>query len=218
MFAVLLVLQLATFTTAFGVKTEGLTDLSYQAGILADFAFAAILLARYRSMNPIDQQRTRWVLLGSLGLLAYLFADAVESTYIFPGLQEWIAWDPGKLEAVLALPFTLAILLPLAVSVAIQRSRLFPVRVLLTRPTTYVVSVAVLLVAALIGEELFKKYLDEFLAEHVFTGAGGIASLIILVGLSIGDERARRAMSPRRRSTRSRISLTPAKAMTKSTG
>ncbi len=186
--ALLLLLQLATFGTAFGFQTARITEISYWSGVAVDVAFGIILFARYPMMQPTDKQRTRWVLWGCLGLLAYLFADATESTDLFSGLNSALGQDPGKIECALALPYTLSILLPLAVSVAIRQSRVFHVRLLLSRITTYGFVLAVLLGAALAIEETLKHFLEEQPLIHTL---GWSLSLIILATVTFGGEHVR---------------------------
>lgn len=182
LFCILVLLQLTTFGTAFGVGTEATNELTYWSGVGVDVAFGIILLARYPRMEPTDKQRTRWVLWGCLGLLSYIVADALESTTLLSKAESVFDWHPGpELEVELAFPYMLSVLLPLAVSVAIGRTRVFQVRLLLTRITTFGLVVGIFFCVVLLVEELlaerFKARVEALLASPPW--AFGITLIVV---------------------------------------
>jgi len=86
LFAVLTVLQFASFLNVFGIGTEMITRASYIAGWSVDAAVLLYILpAVLRDQPPEEKARTRWLLTGCVvGLSAFIFADFNEATTMSP--------------------------------------------------------------------------------------------------------------------------------------
>lgn len=167
---VLAVLQLASFASAFGIRTEAVTDWSYIAGILVDAGVWLILLKRYQDMDPIARQRTRWVLWGcAVGLTAFIFADVYEATSM---LSNYLKLD----ERQLAFFYMANALVALAVYVAIRRYRVFDVHFKISRWT-------ILLIIGVVGVALFRE-VEHFLDKKYdnVTGLLPVGVLMVLGG------------------------------------
>jgi hypothetical protein len=85
-FAVLTVLQFASFLNVFGIGTELITRASYVAGWSVDAAVLLYVLPMVlRDQPPEEKARTRWLLTGCVvGLSAFIFADFNEATTMSP--------------------------------------------------------------------------------------------------------------------------------------
>src|ERR1051326_6333411 len=78
---VLGILQLCSFATAIGFRTELITRLSLYAGYFIVIAVIVIVGLRYLWLTSEDRQRMLWVFVGCvIGLPAYIFADLASST------------------------------------------------------------------------------------------------------------------------------------------
>ncbi|HVN34104.1 MAG TPA: hypothetical protein VMU96_02485 [Casimicrobiaceae bacterium] len=81
---VLALALLASYASAFGLRTETVTRAGLLAGFVVDIGAIAILLARRRKQTPEDFQRMRWVIWGCLiGLPAFIVAELLQSTTLF---------------------------------------------------------------------------------------------------------------------------------------
>jgi hypothetical protein len=176
---VLAALQLAGFATAFGFRTEAVSQTFYIAGALVDVFVWVILYLRFRSMPPLDMQRTRWVLWGSaIGLSAFILADLSESTAMLNNV-----WSPTEPE--LALLYIVNFAVVIAVYVAVRRHRVFDVRFGLTRVTTYSLVVATAVGALLVVEQFLHEYLQHLIPQFI---------LLLVLGplLVLGGEELRK--------------------------
>lgn len=154
----LALLQLASFASAFGIRTEAVTDWSYMAGVAVDVGVWLILMQRYRDMDPIAKQRTRWVLWGcAVGLTAFIFADINEATSLLSSY-----WQPD--ENLLAWFYMANFLVALAIYVAIRRYRVLDVHFQASRWVNYLLAILFLTGGLLLAEEVFK---DNYLRAKV---------------------------------------------------
>lgn len=134
MAVVLAVLQLCSFGTALGFRTETVTRLSYFAGLAVDFLVLWFLWIRQRTQVPEDRQRTRWILwLGGLGLLAFIVADSYEATSLF---SRYLRVS----ETTLSFFYLLNAALLYAVVHAVRRHRVIDVTFAISRKTTLALS------------------------------------------------------------------------------
>ncbi len=195
---VLAALQLWSFATGFGVRTENTSENFYIAGALVDVGVWVILYLRYRRMPPLDRQRARWVLWGcAVGLSAFILADISEATSMLEFL-----WDPS--EPQLAALYMVNFLVVCAVYFAIRRHRVFDVRFALTRWTSYVLVWAVAGALLMVGEQLLEDFLHRLL-DRVLEGAatavllGWISKFVALFilgpALILGGEETRKALN-----------------------
>lgn len=161
---VLIALQLASFGTAFGYRTELLTRISFISGYVVDAFVIYALLVRRRALEPVEYQRIRWVIWGCLiGLPAFIFADSNEATTLWNDYlwrPFFSGWTPS--EALLDSLFLLNGLLAVAVFEAVRRHRVVNVSFHIRRGTA---ALAVSL-AALLIIEYFHRNLEEWLNSH----------------------------------------------------
>jgi hypothetical protein len=110
--------------------------LSFLGGGVAGFALgAASLVHRYRSGGFIQRQQLKWMAasasLLALTVLLYFVTNTLEA--FFPSALDW-----GSIDTVGDAVFTVVVLsLPLAVSVAVLRYRLYDIDVLINRGLVY---------------------------------------------------------------------------------
>jgi hypothetical protein len=124
----IVVMQLVGFGTVFGAHTEIITRFAYGTGYGVDIIVLVLLWLRAKSQDPIDRQRTRWVLWGgAIGLLAFIFADSIISTTMF------IQWWPNPPEGLLYFFYGLNASVAIFVFHAIRRDRVIDVRFTLSR-------------------------------------------------------------------------------------
>ena len=139
--AVALVLTLALITTygsIFGYRSEVTTrTVILASGFAVDFCAIVILMARRKTLAPVDYQRMRWVIWGCLiGLPAYTIAELAQDTNFF---GDFTPTDDviGLLyfvNGVLWLFVLKAILSPRVVSVAIPLRRVTVLAFVLSVP------------------------------------------------------------------------------------
>jgi hypothetical protein len=186
--AVLFVLQLASFGTGLGFKTEMIGRWSYVAGYAVDIVVLLILRFRRKTQAPEDQQRTRWVYWGCrVGLLAFIFADSNMATSFWNPLWEpfcgsgsrparWVCDDGGLSETALLACFMLNATVAVAVFHAVRRHRVIDVRFALSRGTTLLLT-SVIIAGALAGIGIWiEDYLHESLASRI-----AVYVLVVLV-------------------------------------
>jgi hypothetical protein len=186
--AVLFVLQLASFGTGLGFKTEMIGRWSYAAGYAVDIVVLLILRFRRKTQAPEDQQRTRWVYWGCrVGLLAFIFADSNMATSFWNPLWEpfcgsgsrparWVCDDGGLSETALLACFMLNATVAVAVFHAVRRHRVIDVRFALSRGTTLLLT-SVIIAGALAGIGIWiEDYLHESLASRI-----AVYVLVVLV-------------------------------------
>lgn len=185
---VLALLQLLSFATAFGYRTELITRWSYRAGLAVDACVCIILYLRYRTMPSIDRQRTRWVLwLGGPGLLAFIVADVTEAT-------SWLNWLWSPSEATLAFFYSATFLVAGAIFIAITRHRVYDVRFRLARWTTFLLASGFVLVGLYVADEILHENLKFFTG---LFGAQPYRTVLIPVGvaLTFGAEKLREGLN-----------------------
>lgn len=173
--AVLFILQLMSFGTGLGFKTEVIGRWSYGAGYMVDAAVLLILRSRRKTQAPEDQQRTRWVHWGCrVGLPAFIFADSNMATSFW----NWF-WDPfcgsgfflarsvcdgtSVSETVLLAFFMLNATVAIAVFHAVRRHRVIDVRFAFSRGTTLLLT-SIIFAGALAG---IGVWIEEFLHESL---------------------------------------------------
>ena len=176
---VLFVLQLASFGTALGFRTENIGRWSYAAGYAVDIAVLLILRARRKTQPPEDQQRTLWVHWGCrVGLLAFIFADSNMSTSFWNPVWEpfcasesilaaWTCADGGLSETVLLVFFALNATVALAVFHAVRRYRVINIRFALSRGATLLLTSLIMAGALAAISIRMEEYLHESLASKV---------------------------------------------------
>lgn len=124
----IIVMQLIGFANVLGLRTETITRVAYCTGYAVDLLVLVILWLRARAQDPIDRQRTRWVLWGgAIGLLAFIFADSNMSTTMF------VRWWPDPPEGLLYFFYGLNASVAVFVYHAIRRHRVIDVRFALSR-------------------------------------------------------------------------------------
>jgi hypothetical protein len=186
--AILFILQLASFATGLGFRTEMIGRWSYGAGYAVDIAVLFILRFRRKTQAPEDQQRTRWVHWGCrVGLIAFIFADSNMATTLWNPLWEpfcgggstvarWVCEDGGLSETVLLAFFMLNATVAVAVFHAVRRHRVIDVRFALSRGTTLLLT-SIIIAGALAGLGVWiEEYLHESLASKI-----AVYVLVVLV-------------------------------------
>ena len=128
----LTLLLLASYSSAFGYRTE----LGTRAGILTGFIVAscalAILMLRRRTQTPEDYQRVRWVIWGCLiGLPSFLIAELASETTLLK--TRWGDFTPS--EDIIGLLYLVNGILCLFVFEAVRRPRVVSVAIPLRRVT-----------------------------------------------------------------------------------
>jgi len=79
--AIIALLWLGSFASAFGIRTETLTTTAFLAGYAVNAAVLIVLLRRRRELPEQDQQRMLWVIWGcAIGLSTFIFAEIAQST------------------------------------------------------------------------------------------------------------------------------------------
>jgi hypothetical protein len=176
--AVLIVLQLLSFGTAFGFRTESVSRWNYWAGYAIDIAVLIILYERRKTQAPEDQQRTRWVHWGCwVGLTAFIFADSNMATGAWTPLWDsvcptWlgalICTGGSPSETFLLFCFLLNANLALAVFHAVRHHRVIDLRLALSRGA--VLFVTSFIIAALLATASLpiEETLHESFASQVF--------------------------------------------------
>lgn len=183
----LIVLQLLSFGTTAGFRTEAVSRWSYWVGYGIDIAVLFILRLRRKKQAPEDQQRTLWVHWGCrVGLIAFIFADSNMATNAWAPLWEQvcpsrvgalICGNGGPSETFLLMCFLLNGTVALAVFHAVRHHRVVDVRFALSRGATLFAAsftIAALLAAVSIPIEHF---LHESFATKVFVYVPVIAAL-----------------------------------------
>jgi len=184
---VLIVLQLLSFGTIAGFRTETISRWFYWVGYGIDLGVLLILRLRRRTQSPEDQQRTLWVHWGCrLGLIAFIFADSNMATTAWAPLWDKVCpssvgaviCDKGNVsETFLLCCFMINATVALAVFHAVRHHRVIDVRFALSRGATLVITsfiIAALLAAVSIPIEYF---LHESFATQVFVYIPIVAGL-----------------------------------------
>jgi hypothetical protein len=183
----LLALQLASFGTDLGWRTEAASRWSYAAGYAVDIGVLLILRQRARSQPPEDRQRTRWIRWGcGVGLAAFIFADSNMATDAWLPLWDRVCPLPigglicdGRMpsETFLLCCFMLNASVAIAVYHAVRHYRVIDVRLALSRGAILLLTsfiLAALLALASIPIELL---LHESLAGQLFAYVPVVAVL-----------------------------------------
>ncbi len=183
----LIVLQLLSFGTALGFRTEGVSRWSYWVGYGVDIAVLFILRFRRRTQAPEDQQRTRWVHWGCrVGLIAFIFADSNMATSAWAWLWDrvcptrvgaLVCSGDGPSETFLLIGFLLNATVALAVFHAVRHHRVIDVRFALSRGATLFVT-SFVIAALLAGVSIpIEHFLHESFASQVFVYVPVVAGL-----------------------------------------
>ncbi|HSU04879.1 MAG TPA: hypothetical protein VLI93_04845 [Acetobacteraceae bacterium] len=136
---VLAIVQLASFASAFGYRTEFGTRTAFILGWCVDLAALFILLARRHGQPPQDYQRLRWVVWGCLiGLPSFIFAELSWSTTLL--LPLWGGTPPS--DAVLGLFYLLNGIMAAFIFEAVRRRRVIDVSIPLRRVTLFALLVS----------------------------------------------------------------------------
>jgi hypothetical protein len=156
---VLALLQISSFATAFGFRTELVTRASLYVGYGVALAVVPIVWLRYRSLTFQDRERMLWVFVGcAIGLPSYILADLASSTSALS-----TSWNAS--EEWLAVLYLANALLLYSVVIAIRRHRLVRVTFALGRKAVLVLAWAVtFLIIAVLATQL------EHYLEHVLFG------------------------------------------------
>ncbi len=146
--AVLAVLQLLSFGSVFGIKTEIVTQCAILGGYAVSFFAIYIVWLRRKQSSALDFQRMQWVLWGcAIGIPAFILADSNEATTFWRGT--WL--DLSDSEDAIEFFFLVSGVTALFISEAIRKRRVISVSLALRR---FLVSIlVVLLVVAL--EKMF---------------------------------------------------------------
>lgn len=155
----LMLLQLGSFGTGLGFRTEAVTRAAYLVVYALDILVLVILWAKQGAQTPEDRQRTRWVLwTGWVGMLAYIFADSSESTSMWSKL-----WRPSDLA--LSVLYLLNSLVAIAVFHAVRRNRVGDIRFTISRGAallaTWIVTGSILAVVAYVAKNYVKTFFEE---------------------------------------------------------
>lgn len=177
--ALLFVLQLASFGTAMGFRTEAIGRWSYALGYVVDIAVLLILRFRRKTQPPEDQQRTRWVHWACrVGLFAFIFADSNMATSFWdPVVGPFcthgsslarLTCDDGVLsETTLLAFFTLNATIPIAVFHAVRHHRVIDIRFALSRGTTMLLTSIIIAGALAAAGTWIEELLKESLASQI---------------------------------------------------
>ncbi len=176
---ILFVLQLASFGTSLGFKTEVIGRWSYIGGYAVDLGVLLILRLRRKSQPPEDQQRTRWVHWACrVGLFAFIFADSNMATTLWvpvvepfcaqgSSLAKWTCDNGALSETTLLAFFMLSATIPLAVFHAVRRHHVIDIRLAVSRGTTTVLT-SILIAAALATIAVaIEEHLHDSLASQI---------------------------------------------------
>jgi len=184
------VLQLASFSNAFGFETEFVTRYAIFGGYAVSLSTILVVLYRLRNQTALDYQRMRWVLWGCLiGIPAFVFADSNEATSFWAqnvwNLAIFRGWSPN--ETVLELGYLLCGILAIFIWVAVRHPRVLNV-------TPKLVALAVSTAFFIIGYALEDYVRDPITAALNFLGVPDwlqfLASLVPLALLGVVVHRA----------------------------
>ena len=183
----LIVLQLLSFGTIAGYRTETVSRWFYWTGYGIDLAVLLILRFRRKSQSPEDRQRTLWVHWGCrIGLIAFIFADSNMATNAWApiwnavcplGIGEVICTEGSVSETFLLVCYMLNAMVAIAVFHAVRHHRVIDVRLALSRGATLLVTsffIAALLAVASVPVEHF---LHESFAGQIFVYIPVVAGL-----------------------------------------
>jgi hypothetical protein len=129
--AIMAALQLLAGANLFGVPTEGIAAAGYiySYGLVA--VALSLLLARWRTLHPRNEQRMRWVIAGcAIGLPTFIFAEICQTTGL---LQD--VWGEAPSQTALGLLFLVQGVLAYFVWTAVRRQRVIGVAIPLRRGT-----------------------------------------------------------------------------------
>jgi hypothetical protein len=134
-------------------------------GVLSGLLILALAIQVYRYRNlytPIERQQTKWVAYGGLLMSALAIAAAISHLYLVnlpPGSSE-PGWALVK-DALWALTFSL---LPISLTLAIMRSHLWELDILIRRTVTYSLLTALLVIfyfgSILVLQQLFSTFTE----------------------------------------------------------
>ena len=189
----LFVLQLLSFGTDLGWRTEAVSRWSYWVGYAVDIGVLLILRLRSRSQPPEDRQRTRWVHWGCrIGLAAFIFADSNMATDAWTPL--WNAVCPLRVGAVVCdgrLPsetfllccFMLNATVALAVFHAVRHYRVIDVRLALSRGATLFLTSFILATLLALASIPIERLLHDSLAGQLFA----YVPVVVILKLSFDE-------------------------------
>ncbi|HEY8193686.1 MAG TPA: hypothetical protein VIF13_01455 [Hyphomicrobium sp.] len=138
--AVIAIVLMAAYGTAFGFETEMLMRATILFGLVVSVCAFAILMLRRQTLSPKDNQRLRWVMWGCLiGLPVFVLADLSEYTTLFN-----LYWGGLQIpEDVVGLLYLVNGILCLFVFEAVRRPRVVNVAIPLRRVTLLAMTMSV---------------------------------------------------------------------------
>ena len=149
---------LASFSNAFGARTERLTSIAFLLGYVLDGIVLFILVRRRHTLPPPDRQRMVWVICGcAIGLPAFIFAEIAQSTSL---LQNVLGLSLSVV--VIGLLYLVNGVLVYFVSVAVLRRRVVSVSIPLRYGTILTVLSLAVGVPIVYLHELLSHYQDSF--------------------------------------------------------
>lgn len=187
----LAILQLASFTNAFGLHTEWITRCAIFGGYAVSLSTILVVAYRLPRLPPLEHQRMRWVLWGALvGIPAFIFADSNEATSFWAkhvwNLSMWHEWMPD--EAVLESGYLLCGILAICIWTAVRHPR-----VLNVTPQLIAFGVtAVFFIVSYKLEDLARDWFISLKLVNINIPPGGrfLASMVPLAVLSYGTHKA----------------------------
>lgn len=170
--AMVTLMTLVSFASSFGVGTAAVTNATYYAGYAIDLLAIVVLVLRLAHLEPRDRQRMRWVVWGcTVGLTAFIFADAGESTNVFDAL-----WGPAGVPETFSLAlYGINAFVPLAVYHALRSYRVVEVGFAFSRSVVMIFSWAIAVEFLALVHGALERLMPD----------GERVSVVLTIGLSV---------------------------------
>jgi hypothetical protein len=150
-------MTLASYANLFGVPTEAVTRVSFLIGYALDALALLILFRRRRELQPVDEQRMRWVIWGCLiGIPAFITAELLQSSSL---LHDHLGATPSSV--VIGLLYLLHGALAYFVWEAVRRGRVVSVSIPLRHGTIIGLLTILLSVPVVYAHEMLLDYREE---------------------------------------------------------
>jgi hypothetical protein len=170
------------YDTPFGSKNwPVLIDLLVYVGLVGSVVLAQVYRYR-RASEPVTRQQTKWFVFG----FAVFFVVAIGYYLIGRVLETWFATSGNLLLYVLVgdpLTYCAAFLIPLSISVAILRYRLWDLAVIVARTLLYISLTAVLATVFAIANELILPSLMQIILGEENSTVNVVVSTVIIAVL-----------------------------------
>jgi hypothetical protein len=150
-------MTLASYANLFGFPTEAITRASFLIGYVLDALALIILFRRRRELQPVDEQRMRWVIWGCLiGIPAFITAEILQSSSL---LQDHLGAAPSTV--VIGLLYLLHGAFAYFVWEAVRHGRVVSVSVPLRHGTIIGLLTILLSVPVVYAHEMMLHYREE---------------------------------------------------------